>query len=198
MEFVTYSHRNAETIFMHDDLYRDIYMEIEQALHGISDEELINTYDSIGRTSKKSLSQPINRLIKQRLYAAGWECESRIFNDSDYIQESWRLDFAKVPISVEVAFNHQEAIAWNLIKPVMASELNHVEKAIKTSAGVVITATAEMAEAGNFDRAIGTFENFVRHLIPMYNILPSPLLLIGLKAPSTFRIDPQTKTVVYI
>lgn len=198
MEFVTYSHRNAETIFMNDDVYRDIYMEIVQALHGISDEELIFTYDSIGRTSKKSLSQPINRLIKQRLYALGWVCESRIFNDPNYIQKSWRLDFAKMPISVEVAFNHQEATAWNLIKPVMASELNHVEKAIQTSAGVVITATAEMAEAGNFDRAVGTFENFVRHLIPMYNILPSPLLLIGLKAPSTFRIDPQTKTVVYI
>ena len=28
----------------------------------------------------------------------------------------WRLDFAKESISLEVAFNHGEAIAWNLLK----------------------------------------------------------------------------------
>jgi len=47
---------------------------------------------------------------------------------------------------VEVAFNHGEATAWNLIKPVLASELNHVEKVIPTQAGVFITCTEALAK----------------------------------------------------
>jgi hypothetical protein len=33
----------------------------------------------------------------------------------------WRLDFARESMSVEVSFNHGEALAWNLLKPVLAS-----------------------------------------------------------------------------
>ena len=43
-------------------------------------------------------------------------------------EKAWRLDFAKGTISVEVAFNHGEATAWNFMKPTLASEVNHVEK----------------------------------------------------------------------
>lgn len=93
-------------------------------------------------------------------------------------------------------FNHGEAISWNLLKPVMASELNHVRKAIQTSAGIVICATEEMREAGNFDSAVGTYEKFLRYLTPMYNVLTAPLLMIGLKAPESFYIDHRTKQVV--
>lgn len=197
MDFRTHSHRNAETLFQHGRAYRGAYHEVVSSLRSISDRELIGRFDSFARSGKKSLSQPINELIKERLTALGWVSESKIFNDLDYAQRSWRLDFAKGSLAIEVAFNHQEAIAWNLIKPVMASELNHVEKAIQTSAGIVITATEDLARAGNFDGAVGTFEKFIRHLTPMYNILPSPLLIIGLEPPSTFHIDPLTKSVVY-
>lgn len=54
--------------------------------------------------------------------------------------------------------------------------------------GVIITATQEMKKNGNFDGAIGTFEKFIYHLKPMMNQLNVPLLLIGLKAPKTFKI----------
>ena len=63
-------------------------------------------------------------------------------------------------ISIEVAFNHSTVIAWNLIKPALASELNHVQKAIQTKIGVIITATNDMKVAGGFDSAIGTYEKF--------------------------------------
>jgi hypothetical protein len=36
---------------------------------------------------------------------------------------------------------------------VLASELNHVEKAIQTRAGILICATYEMKSAGGFDGA---------------------------------------------
>lgn len=196
MDLVKYSHRNAEVLFLHDPRYSGLYQEIISVIQGISDQDIIDAYDGITRASKKSISQPINQLLKSRLSALGWNPESRIFADPDYREKSWRLDFAKEELSVEVAFNHGEAIAWNLLKPVMASELNHIQKEIQTSAGIVITATQAMHDAGNFDGAVGTFEKFERYLTPMYNILPTPLLLIGLEPPRTFYIDRATKQVV--
>lgn len=107
-------------------------------------------------------------------------------------------NFAKDEISVEVAFNHGEAIAWNLIKPVLASELNHIEKDIQTSAGIIICATEEMKTAGNFDGAVGTYEKFIRYLIPMQDMLPTPILLIGLKKPDSFIVDKHSKQTVML
>lgn len=196
MKSVSYSHRSAETLFLYDERYVELYEEITSTIRSISDEDIIEAYNAIDRRGKKSLSQPINRLIKERLTAKGWAAESPIFEEDGYTDKKWRLDFAKEEISVEVAFNHGEAISWNLLKPVMASELNHIRKAIQTSAGIVICATDELRESGNFDSAVGTYEKFLRYLVPMYNVLPSPILLIGLRAPESFYIDPQTKEVV--
>ena len=198
MEFVTYSHRSAETLFIHEPMYSVAYDEVLESIRSISDDDIINEYESIGRSSKKSISQPINRLIKRNLINLGWNAESAIFEDSRYSNKKWRLDFAKDQISIEVAFNHSEAISWNLLKPVLASELNHISKAIQTSAGIVICATESMKTAGNFDNAVGTYETFLRYLTPMYNILTSPVLIIGLLAPQSFHIDAVTKQVVRI
>lgn len=196
MEFVTFSHRNAETLFTYDEKYMDLYYEVCDAIHSISERDLIDSYNHLGRASKKSLSQPINNLIKERLEERGWSSESPIFETPGYTDKRWRLDFAKKEISIEVAFNHGEAISWNLLKPVMASELNHIEKAIQTSAGIVICATAALKERGNFDSAVGEYEKFIRYLTPMFGVLPSPILLIGLEAPESFYIDHNTKQIV--
>jgi hypothetical protein len=102
-------------------------------------------------------------------------------------------------IAVEVAFNHGEAIAWNLLKPVMAAELNHVEKETNIGAGigVVICATEALKKAGAFDGAVGSYEKFLRYLKPMNGQLTVPMLIIGLEPPETFRVkktkDPVTK-----
>lgn len=98
------------------------------------------------------------------------------------------MDFAKKDISIEVGFNHSSVIAWNLTKPVLASELNHVQKAIQTKIGVIITATEELKQKGGFDGAIGTYEKYLDYLPPLNNLLTVPLFIIGLKAPSTFKI----------
>ena len=138
----------------------------------------------------------------------GWTGESGIFQDAQYRNERrWRLDFSKVMvdevgtrrgIAVEVAFNHGEAIAWNLLKPVLASELNHVEKQIDIGEGigVVIAATESLKEAGGFDGAVGSFEKFLTYLKPLQNQLTAPMILVGLEAPEAFKIakvrDPET------
>ncbi len=157
----------------------------------------------------KSISIAVNTLLKQKLIASGWLAESAIFQDP-YYQEGtrWRLDFSKqisrnteikasgttapiTGIAVEVAFNHGEAIAWNLLKPVLASELNHLEKEtnIGTGIGVVICATEALKNAGGFDGAVGSYEKMLRYLAPMQNQLSTPLLIVGLEAPETFKIE---------
>lgn len=88
-----------------------------------------------------------------------------------------------------MAFNHGEATAWNLLKPVLASELNHVEKAIQTQAGVIITCTEALKSEGGFDSAVGTYEKFIDYLKPLGAVLTVPILLIGLDPFDSFRIQ---------
>lgn len=191
MDFELHSFRHAEIILM-ERQFRNQYDELLSIISGISDEDIIQKHESYTNKQPKSLSVAINELLKERFMAVGWYNESYIFQDSEYRGETWRLDFAKDDISIEVAFNHSTVIAWNLIKPVLASELNHVQKAIQTKIGVVITATQNLKVMGGFDGAIGTFEKFLDYLPPLQNLLTVPVLIIGLKAPASFRIEHQT------
>lgn len=187
MKYQTYSHRNAEVVLSTPE-FEGIFAEIKGILDGISEQEIANLHLS-KHAAKMSLSHAINQLLKERFVEKGWTPESPIFQDDNYTDKKWRLDFAKDTVSIEVAFNHGEAIAWNLIKPVLASELNHVKKAIQTKIGVIITATRSLKQAGAFDSAVGEYEKFLRYLIPMGAILSAPLWVIGLEAPTTFVVE---------
>jgi len=200
MNFDTYSFRNAELMFKHDSLYSHLWDEVYNALIDITDTELISTYENSERTNIKSLSEPINKLIDKKLIEKGWSRQSPIFASPEYRDDKkhwWTLDFSKEEIAVEVAFNHGEAVAWNLIKPVLSSELNHVQKEIQTSAGIIITAKNELRVSGNIDASAGTYEKYLSYLNPFQNFLTVPMLIVGLKSPSSFYIDKNTKKVAY-
>ena len=192
MNFIEHSFRHASSIFRNDE-FGEVYDEIVSAIQGITDENLISEHQQYGITDQakipKSISRAINNLLKVRLESSGWNSESSIFQNPDYSGDRWRLDFAKAPFSVEVAFNHSTVIAWNLIKPVLAGELNHVQKAIQTRGGIIICATQGMKDAGGFDSAIGTYEKFIEHSDPLRNLLTVPIMIIGLEAPETFMVE---------
>lgn len=209
MDYRLFSHRHAIQILENTPEYRGLYDEVLDCVRNVTEERLIEhfqyNYESKGR-AKKSISESINQLLKVELSALGWLSEAPIFRSADFGEGKWRLDFAKstsIPvtdlrpygefdstaISVEVGFNHSGSIAWNLLKPVLASELNHVEKAIQTSVGVIITASRDLQVAGGFDNAIGVYEDYVSHLIPLRDVLSVPILVIGLEAPKTFRVE---------
>ena len=196
MKYVIHSHRYADIIFQIDPDLKYQWESVKKVLDEITDEDIIAEFMNMSRDAK-SISEAINVVIKQRMVDAKWQAESYIFSDPKYQKTTkkkdkglWRLDFAKENgISVEVAFNHRSDCSWNLIKPVLASELNHVAKAIQTKAGIIICATDEMKAAGGFDSAVGTYETYLTYLDPMRNILTAPLLVIGLKAPETFKIQ---------
>lgn len=191
MKYKVESFRHAGVILNETDYIMQL-SEILNVIEGISEEGLIAKHNNYGKDDleklPKSLSPAINALLKEGFLKNNWKHESGIFQDDAYQGDTWRLDFAKKDISIEVAFNHASVIAWNLTKPVLASELNHVEKAIQTKVGVIITATQNLKVKGGFDGAIGTFEKFLDYLPPLRNMLTVPLLIIGLEAPETFQI----------
>jgi hypothetical protein len=197
MKFETTYHRNADAVILSNQDIKKDYDEIIEVINSISDLDLITEFErrKTERSNIKSLSEPINFLIDERLVAKGWDRQSQIFREEEYSkkgQTAWRLDFAKNTISVEVGFNHGEAISHNLIKPVLSSELNHVEKSIQTKMGVIITATDELKKYGGFDSAVGSYEKYKSYLRPFNNILTTPIVLIGLKLTSKFIIEQKT------
>jgi hypothetical protein len=191
MNYISHSFRHAEVI-LNEPQFKDQFDEFISVISNITEKDIIDKHKSYGaidiNKTPKSISKAINDLLKDRFEEKEWTSESGIFQQNEYTGDTWRLDFAKKDISIEVAFNHSTVIAWNLIKPVLASELNHVEKSIQTKVGVIITATKDMKKAGGFDGAIGYYEKFLDYLPPLQNLLTVPLLIIGLTPPDTFSI----------
>ena len=193
MEYRLEEHRYALKIIQNVEEYNKIFTEFCRMLSALSDNDIIELFEKRKREGKKdkSISTTINLLISEKMTLMGWEKESPIFKDNKYSQSSsdFRLDFVYPGIfSVEVAFNHNSATVINLLKPVLASELNHVEKAYQTKFGIVITATKDLKEKGGFDNAIGTFEGYCNQLKVLMNQLTIPIVIIGLEAPKTFKI----------
>lgn len=195
MRYIIHSHRYGLEILSTQPTLNRLWCEVSGVLEGISEQDIIASFNIQPRRAK-SISEVLNHMIDQRLIELGWNRQSYIFNDPVYRmsrESRWTLDFAKEDISIEVAFNHGEAVAWNLIKPVLASELNHVEKAIQTRAGIIICATNRMKQAGGFDNSVGAFEKFQQYLKPLNNILTVPMVIVGLEAPVTFEIEHYTE-----
>ena len=203
MKFQEHFHRNAGTIIKNTEKYMEEYLLLTETITSISDKDIVEEFYKVleKQPSKKSLSTAINNLLKIRLVKKGWKSETHIFRDKEYVEtgtgNTWRLDFAKETMSVEVGFNHGGNIAHNLIKPTLAGELNHVEKEIQTEIAVIISATKSLKIAGNFDGAIGEFEKILTYLKPYNQYLTIPTVIIGLEAPETFFIDKKTRDVVY-
>ena len=203
---IIWPHAAADGQVAVDPYLKSLYEELLSVINEISDSDVIEEYR---KTKKMSISHALNNLLDKGLFAKGWDRQTRLFSDTKYVkQKSFRLDFSKTVagndglirgIAVEVAFNHGEAISWNLLKPVLAAEQNHIEKDFKVDKGigVVIVASNALKKAGAFDSAVGSYEKYLRYLLPMSSTLNKPMFLIGLQPPKTFKVlkvkDPITK-----
>jgi len=193
LRFKTISHRLGEYIIQEEEFANE-YEEIIDAISSITEEQIKTTHIS-KFSQQKSISKSINFLLKEKLKSLGWIDEAPIFQHKDYLgrKSKYRIDFAKRNISLEVAFNNDGYTAWNLIKPTLASELNHVEKAVQTKMGILIMVTQEMKKKGGFDSTTCTMENTEKYLRIMQNQLTVPMVIIGLEAPHTFRVEHEGK-----
>lgn len=191
MRYRIHGFRHGDYLIQNVAEYRPYWAEVADALESVTEADIVREFAARDLGSKKSISPTVNRLLKHEFTARGWAAESPIFSERKYVDgvRIFRLDFAKGPVSVEVAFNHGNDAPWNLLKPTLASELNHVEKAIQTDIGIIVTATEEMRVAGGFDNAVGTYEKYIDFLRPMGMLLTAPLVIIGLEPPKTFHVE---------
>jgi len=203
-----YSFRFAEEILQSVAPLRILWEEVLSAINSISDEKIRLKHTSIqNQESTKSLSKAINQLLDSELKSRGWKDQSGIFGTEEYQEatgSTWTLDFSKGTklesgeisgIAIEVAFNHAEAAAWNLTKPMLAAEINdvRVQTNIGEGVGIVIVASSDLKKNGAFDGAIGDFSRYEKTLKAMRNTLTVPILLIGLAAPKTFRVQARSQ-----
>lgn len=205
MKYKEYSHRHADAIIKNDPHLWERYNQFTNVLTNMTDEDLLDDFQNKKcihekrGTSFKSMTSSINSMLKQRMLAiSGWQAEVDIFNDGEGLigNSEWRLDFAcDDAFCVEVAFNHGEAIAWNLLKPVLSCELNHVEKAVQGQIGIYVCATDKMKIAANIDSASGSFEKVLRYLPPLMNQLTIPMMIIGLEPFDSFKINNDAEVV---
>jgi len=177
-----------------------LWNELKSAIESISEQDIVKRFNSSKRRAK-SISEVLNDAIKDKLIELNWTSQSKIFKGDEYEgSKTWTLDFSKslhnssgkaAGLAVEVAFNHGEAIAWNLIKPALAAQKNHVAKQVDigVGVGVYICATKSMKDLGGFDGAVGEYEKVLKYLDPLSLLIQSPFVLVGIKAPETFYIE---------
>jgi hypothetical protein len=203
-----FSFRFAEEILGAVPQLKQLWNEVEESITSVSEDEIKRRHLQIQENeSTKSLSKAINQLLDEQLKKRGWKDQSGIFGTPEYQETSsstWTLDFSKSTklingetsgIAIEVAFNHAEAAAWNLTKPMLAAEINdvRVQTNIGEGIGIVIVASSELKRHGAFDGAIGDFSRYEKTLKAMRNTLTVPILLIGLAAPKTFRVQARAQ-----
>ena len=161
-------HRGAKSIVNEPNLSED-YSEILSSISEIDEHQILEFFlnqkkeeRELGKKNyKKSVSDALNHHLRLNLLSKGWQKEAKIFKSANYEIGAWRLDFAKNDICIEVAFNHGEAIAHNILKPVLSSEESSLDKEYETQIGIIITATKELKKSGNFDSTTGTFDDFI-------------------------------------
>ncbi len=201
-----YSFRFAEDILGSVKPLNSLWQEVLSAIHSISDDDIKEKHLAIQQQeSTKSLSKAINQLLDERLKQKGWNDQSGIFSVPEYQDgtgSTWTLDFSKGTtlengdtsgVAIEVAFNHAEAAAWNLTKPMLAAEINdvRVQNNIGEGVGIVVVASSDLKKNGAFDGAIGDFNRYSKTLRAMRNTITVPIMLLGLAAPKTFKVQPR-------
>ena len=67
MRFKYYFHRHSNHLIKHDDKFKNDFNEIVTTLNSISDADLIENFieRKVERPNIKSLSEPINSLLKE-------------------------------------------------------------------------------------------------------------------------------------
>lgn len=194
MEINVAYYNGAEELLGDNELYNWLL----QALENIEETELINIFLERNKKFKreKSLSPTIgfiiNELIKNK---SGWEINKSIFKKSSARERN--LNFVSEDLAAEIGFNHCEAIEMKLLKLQLSiAPHEYLEKIVSPKVGILISATNDMEDAGNFDSASGSYENIKESIITLGSILKTPFVLIGLKAPKTFYINKDKEVIM--
>jgi hypothetical protein len=179
MEFDLFDFRLAREILEG----RAEWSELRTAIEEASPARILETHNLIaaGRTAPPAGGQTaINAVFRELL--KDWTREPRLFPGEDERMRSWKMDFLKNRVGVEIAFNHAEAVPWTFTRLNIAGESPEVLPEHRIDVGVALFATGSLKSWARMDAAVGTFElacEWLRHMRPL---MPIPVLVVGLRA----------------
>lgn len=162
------------------------YKEFENILNDFNEDLLIEYYN---KGNYISLSNAINKYFEEKLIGFEWVNDSYLFKNSEYGSKRWTLNYIKNDVSINIAFDHNISICWNLLKGEIHSRPSILSKNGSSNINILLTATSNFIREGGFDNATGSFEEYKKYLPPLSNFLNSPILLIGLDKLDTFHIQ---------
>lgn len=218
MRYRLHQHRFGLDLVNSNPQLKSLWEEFLTVISGITDQQIRDEFlnppkvhpiktkrdgkPSSRKSNRMSISAAINNLIEDGLVSKGWLDQSKIFQGKQYTSSKWLLDFSKrienptqsvTGFAVEVAFNHGEAICWNLMKPELAADMNNVktETDIGFGVGIYVCATKQLKKEGAFDNTVGEFEKVLRYLEPMSSKLICPLIIVGLEELESFYLTKQ-------
>ncbi len=222
MKYQIHQHRFGLDIVNSNSELKSLWEEFIGVIEGITDDQIKQEFiyppefmatkkTKSGKPAsrprnKMSISAAINNLIDDGLTSKGWNDQSEIFQGQEYDSSKWRLDFSKritnpsadiSGFAVEVAFNHGEAISWNLLKPVLAAEINHVKTEVEIGAGIgiYVCATEALKQEGAFDNTVGEYEKVLRYLTPLFSKLSVPMIIVGLEPLEKYRLEKKFDSI---
>lgn len=186
MDFNIYSYKDALVRISESEMMKKHCDELFETIKSISETDLMD-YFYVYSGRSKSLSKVIKKLLDDKLQENNWEKNINMYCGDSYVdQKRFAFDYYKSGLTLEVAFNHESACAWKLIKGNLNSTKMDVNVTSKIS--ILITVDSRMRFLGGFDGAIGTFEKYQTYLEPLQDILEKPILLIGLNPLKDFHI----------
>src|SRR5690606_33661819 len=159
MNYKIESFKYAEDICRGNESLNKVLKELKEILLGISEKDIMKKFNEIGKNSK-SISKTINALLNESLISNGWEREVQIFSENRHgfaTRKRWSMDYYKNSVQLEVAFNHEENTAWNVMKIPLSVVSNIYKHNKEVSIGIIITITNQMRQHGGFDGSVGTF-----------------------------------------
>lgn len=189
MRYKKYSHFNGLEIIKNIPEAYEKYQEICRMLSSITDKEIIDKYRE--KTPGKSISAVLKQVIEEKMKVLNWENNVAIFDDNEVNGRGtkWKSDYVSAPdFSMTVSFDHASVIPNNLMKMTLASEESHMNKNVQTKFGIIITATENLKINGGFDNVVGEFEKYQIQCRVLQNHLKTPMIIVGLEAPESFRI----------
>lgn len=189
MRFEEYSHLNGLEIIRNIPDAYEKYKGVTGILESITDDEIIAKYYELN--SGKSLSTTLRQIIEEKILNLKWKKNLSIFDDKEVNKggSRWKADYVLPPdFSMVISFDHYSMMTNNLMKIALASEESYMNKNVQTKFGILISATYDLKQNGGFDSVIGEFEKYKVQCRVLQNHLKVPIIIIGLKAPESFKI----------
>jgi hypothetical protein len=187
MRFVTYSHKHADVILKDSVHTSEVLKEVLQIIEDINEDEIKSKFAN--SKSGKSISTALNNILKNKFSSNYWAKSLNIFNSPEYDKAIFTADYFKKGVLLSVITQHLGYLPGILLKYQLANIPNDQKKEFDGSVGVIIIPTSEMKKSGGFDGAISTFEECVSCLEVLKSIITTPILVVGLCEPETFRIN---------